>query len=271
MRDVSVMRDRRWILRGVNWRVEAGTLAAVLGPNGSGKSTLARVAAGHWWPTRGACEILGGKFGESNLTELRKQIRLVQPAGPYDVENSLTAREVVLTGFFGTLALYDKVSAGMLRAANRLLKWVGLTRVVDHVYSSLSSGERVRCLMARAMASRPRLLILDEPTAGLDLRAREEVLATVQLLLEMRSPPAVVLITHHVEELPPMTERVLLLHEGRVAAQGTPAQVLKKKILSKVYGVTVAVRGESGRYYLEVHPRAWSALLGKMKSRKKQG
>src|SRR5208282_258236 len=106
-----------------------------------------------------------------------------------------------------------------------------------------------------------RLLILDEPTAGLDLRAREQVLATVDMLLKTRKPPTVLLITHHVEQLPPATDQVLLLHRGRPEARGTMRQVLNPKILSRVYGVPVTVRNESGRYYTQVHPSAWKRLL----------
>src|ERR1700722_446103 len=113
LRGVGVMRDNRWILRDIDWTVAAGTMAAVLGPNGSGKSTLARIAACHLWPTAGDVAVLGGKFGETSLPELRHRIRLVQAAGPYDIDPSLTAREVVLTGFFGSIGLYDEVTDEM--------------------------------------------------------------------------------------------------------------------------------------------------------------
>jgi len=235
----------------------------VVGPNGSGKSTLARVAACHWWPSRGRCAILGQEFGRTDLPALRRLVRLVQPAGPYDVDASLSAREVVLTGYFGSIGLYQPTTDAMHRQARRLLQLVGLAQVLDHPYGSLSSGERIRSLIARAMVDGPRLLILDEPTAGLDLAARERVLATVQMLLKLPDPPAVVLITHHVEELPPATEQVLLLNRGKPAAQGTMAQVLRGNVLSRVYGVPVSVRRQGGRYYLQVHPSAWKELLGK--------
>src|SRR3954463_4002130 len=110
---VGVKRGDVWILRGVNWSVPAGACAAVLGPNGSGKSTLARVLACHLWPTEGEASVLGGRLGEANLPEIRKGIRLVQPAGPYDVDPALTAREVALTGFFGTIGLYDRFTDAM--------------------------------------------------------------------------------------------------------------------------------------------------------------
>jgi iron complex transport system ATP-binding protein len=261
MHGVGVNRGDRWILRDVNWRVEPGTLAAILGPNGSGKSTLARIAACHLWPTTGQCTVLGGKFGEANLPELRKRIRLVQAAGPYDVDPALTAREVVLTGYFGSIGLYQTISAEMNQEAERLLKLLGLGPVVDHTYGSMSSGERMRSLIARALVTRPGLLILDEPTSGLDPLAREQVLGTIQMLLDSKEGPTILLITHHVEELPPGTSQVLLLCEGKPAASGKMEAVLRPEILSKTFGFPVEVRRSNGRYYLEVHPDAWKGLL----------
>ncbi len=271
LRGVGVQRDGRWILRGVDWDVPAGACAAVLGPNGSGKSTLTRILAGHLWPTAGEATVLGGVFGEANLLDLRKEIRLVQAAGPYDVDPGLTTREVVLTGYFSTIGLYDPTTAEMEAEADRLLRHVGLSAVAAHCYSTLSSGERVRSLIARAMVVRPRLLLLDEPTSGLDLLAREQVLATVQRLFERpaavegshrSAPPTVLFISHHVEELPPATSHVLLLSNGAPAAIGTPAEVLRAEVLSEVYGCPLSVRTSNGRYYVEVHPAAWDELLG---------
>jgi iron complex transport system ATP-binding protein len=261
MQGVGVLRDGRWIARDIDFTVQAGALAAILGPNGSGKSTLARIAGCYLWPTVGRCSILGHPFGQANLPELRRQIRLVQPAGPYDVDASLTAVEVVQTGFFGSIGLYDPVTRHRAAEAEKALGRVGLELVCDHPYSSLSSGAKMRSLLARAMVTRPGLLILDEPTSGLDVLAREQVLATVQMLLQSPEPPAILLITHHIEELPPITSQVLLLKEGRSAARGTMQQVLRSDILSNAYGFPVEVRFSGGRYYLEVHPSAWKDLL----------
>jgi iron complex transport system ATP-binding protein len=261
MHGVGVMRDRRWILKDITWQVPAGSLAAILGPNGSGKSTLARIAACHLWPTAGQCSVLGNRFGEANLPELRRNIRLVQPAGPYDVDSALTAREVVLTGYFGSIGLYEKVSEEMAQRADELLHSLGLAAVIDHSYASLSSGERMRSLIARAMATRPRLLILDEPTSGLDPLAREQVLATIDLLLDSADAPTVILITHHIEELPPRTAQVLLLRDGGPVASGPMQKVLESSILSQTFGVPATIRMAGGRYYLEVHPSAWNGLL----------
>jgi len=269
LQGVGVLRDGRWILRDVTWSIPQGTCCAILGPNGSGKSTLTRILAGHLWPTAGHVRVLDGVFGESSLPQLRKQIRLVQAAGPFDVDAELTCHEVVLTGFFSTIGLYDVVTDEMHAEAERLLAQVGLSHVATHPYRTLSSGERVRALMARALAVRPRLLLLDEPTSGLDLLAREQVLATVQRLFEGRqsgsgdqpAPPTTIFITHHVEELPPSTSQILLLSNGAPAALDTPVKVLQAPILSAVYGCPLSVRRSGDRTYIEVHPDAWEGLL----------
>src|SRR5207244_2283378 len=141
-----------------------------------------------------------------------KRIILLQPAGPADVEGELTALEVTLTGLFGTLGLYDSANDAQRHQAGAILARVGLSHVADRPYHTLSSGERVRALIARALIRRPDLLLLDEPTAGLDLLAREQILATIQRLFDASDwRPTVILITHHVEELPPITSEVLLL------------------------------------------------------------
>ena len=268
MRGVGVRRGDAWILRGVDWRIPAAACVAILGPNGSGKSTLTRVLACHLWPTEGEVSVLGNRLGDASLPDVRKRIRLVQPAGPYDVDPEFEARDVVLTGYFGTIGLYDPVTDAMRRHADELLASVGLAKVADHRYATLSSGERVRALIARALVLRPGLLLLDEPTAGLDLLAREQVLGVVQRMFERGSddaappPPATVIITHHVEELPPATSQVLLLgRDGRPVVSGAPEEVLTPASLSRAYGCDVNVRRSAGRYYLEVHPDSWGQLL----------
>lgn len=206
--------------------------------------------------------MLGQTFGEVDLHALRRDLRLVQSASPVELDPDLTTLEVALSGFFGTLGLYDPVTQQMQEDAEALLDQVGLHAVAHHRYATLSSGERMRCLIARALVVRPRLLLLDEPTAGLDLLAREQVLATVQTMIEPAAAPlTVVLITHHLEELPPATSHILLLHDGRAAAQGAPRDVLRAQTLSPVYGCPMEVTETGGRYYAQVHPAAWAGLL----------
>jgi iron complex transport system ATP-binding protein len=258
---VTVKRSARSILRHITWTVPAGRCAAILGPNGSGKSTLARVIMGQMWPTSGTVRVLGAEFGQTDLNKLRESIRLVQSNGVVEIDPEQPTADVVLTGFFGTVGLYDPVTATMRKRASQLLSQVGLSRQAKQPYRTLSSGERMRCLIARALAVRPRLLILDEPTAGLDVLAREQVLATVQQLASTGSGgPTVLMITHHVEELLPQTSAVLLLKNGATAASGAPAKVLRSAVLSAAYNFPVKVTRHGGRFWLSVNSHAWKNL-----------
>ncbi|HEX8324506.1 MAG TPA: ATP-binding cassette domain-containing protein [Tepidisphaeraceae bacterium] len=254
---VTVRRGEREILWGIDWRVEAGEFAALLGPNGSGKSTMARVMLGYLWATRGQVRVAGRLFGETNLHDLREIVRLVQPNGEFDLDGTLSVREAVRTGVGGTLGAYRRATAEQERRVDELIERVGLTRASGGLYGHLSTGERVRCLLARALVNRPTVLILDEPTSGLDVRGREELLAVLEDLATEADRPAVVMITHHVEELPRATTNVLLLDEGRVAAAGRPADVLTSERLSAVYGCPVELRETDGRYFLHAVTRGW--------------
>ena len=266
IRRVTMLRSNRKILRDITWKVPQGSTAAILGPNGSGKSTLARVILGQMWPTKGDVRILGQTFGETDLNALRESIRLVQSNGVVEIEGSETAINVVLTGFFGTVGLYQTVTDPMRKAAVKMLKQVGLTKEIEQPYKTLSNGERMRCLIARALVVKPKLLILDEPTAGLDLLAREQVLATVQQLIERDDePPTVLMITHHVEELLPGTSSVLVLKDGRAVASGKPRDVLKSEVLSSVYNFPVTVDRRAGRFWVQVDPKAWTRLVRPLK------
>ncbi len=258
---VTVTRGGRKILSNINWTVPAGGCAAILGPNGSGKSTLARVIMGQIWPTRGEIRVLGHLFGQTDLNELRESIRLVQPSSALEFDADETVEGVVLTGFFGTVGLYHSVTDTMRRKATRLIRQVGLRAQTAQAYRTLSSGERIRCLIARALVVEVKLLILDEPTAGLDVLAREQVLATVQRLIRQSDPPpAVLMITHHVEELMPETKHVIVLKNGQAAASGLPREVLTAQTLSGVYEFPVQVARTGGRFWLQVHPKAWTRL-----------
>ncbi len=262
LKSVIVTRGQRTILHDINWTVPAGACAAILGPNGSGKSTLVRIIMGQMWPTQGSVSVLGQRFGETDLNQLRESIRLVQTNGPVEFDPDETTLRVVLTGFFGTIGLFKEVTPSMQRRAEKLVRQVGLQKEIGQPFRTLSSGERMRCLIARALAIKPRLLILDEPTAGLDVLAREQVLATVhQLILATKSPPAMLMITHHVEELLPQTQQVLLLQEGRIAASGSPARVIRSAVLSEVYQCPVHVARREGRYWLHVKSTAWKSVV----------
>ena len=263
VRNVTVTRGGRTILRDVSWHVPAGASVALLGPNGSGKSTLSRVVMGQMWPSRGEVDVLGRRFGETDLAEVRANIRIVQSTSVVDVDPEESALRVVLTGFFGTVGLYAEVTPSMEAAAAGALARVGMFRQAAQAYRTLSNGERMRCLIARALVVAPKLLLLDEPTAGLDLLAREQVLATVHMLTQSADPPATVMVTHHVEELLPGTSHVLVLDDGAVAASGDPADVVRSDVLSRVYRFPVTVERHGGRYWTHVEATAWERLAPK--------
>ena len=205
--------------------------------------------------------MLGQKFGETDLNQLRELIRLVQTNGPVEFDPEESTLRVVLTGFFGTVGLFKETTPAMHRRAMKLIAQVGLKKEISQPFRTLSSGERMRCLIARSLAIKPKLLILDEPTAGLDLLAREQVLATVhRLITEGTRPPAVLMITHHVEELLPQTQSVLLLRDGAAAASGPPEVVITSKILSAVYQCPVEVSRREGRFWLRVKLSAWKRV-----------
>ena len=254
---VRLSRGPREILRGIDWHVNAGEFAAILGPNGSGKSTMARIMLGYLWPTKGQVTVAGRVFGETNIHDLREIVRLVQPNGQFDLEPTLSVREAVRTGLFGTLGAYRPATEEQLDRVEALIERVGLTRAGNNKYGELSTGERVRALVARALVSKPTLMILDEPTSGLDIRGREELLSVLEELAEEPDRPALIMITHHVEELPRATSNVILLEDGIAAASGRPADVLNSDILSRVYGCPVELRQTDGRYFLHAVTRGW--------------
>ena len=201
------------------------------------------------WATEGTITTFGQTFGQTNLLKLKARFRMVQPNSLLDIDPDMTAGDVVLTGFFGSANLYDRPGAKMRKRASELIETVRLQRVQKHSFNTLSTGERMRCLVARALAVEPELLILDEPAAGLDLRARELVLSSLDTLMASQRGLTLVMITHHLEELPRSISNVLLLKEGSVVAQGPPRKVLTGPVLSKAYECSVRVRRLNGAYH----------------------
>jgi iron complex transport system ATP-binding protein len=258
---VSVVRGTTTILRDVDWTLPVGSSVAVLGPNGSGKTTLMRLITGYLWPTTGTVDVLGQRLGTVDLRQLRRDIAVVDPSERFGVDTDLSALDAVLTGYFGTLSLYDTVTDEQVAHAEHLLEVVGLGHRKGHRLGVLSTGETRRTLLARALVHLPRLLILDEPTAGLDVASRERVLATIDQLRRLHPELTVIMVTHHVEELSPRTEQVVLISGGRIVAAGRPDEVITPERLTAVFGCKVFVQKRMGRWWLEVLPEAWLDLL----------
>lgn len=245
--DVSLVRGGRAVLAGVDWTVRAGEHWVVLGANGSGKTSLIRIAALVEHPSSGTVDVLGERLGRTDVRRLRPRIGLTSGALVDRLRPTLTAVEVVMTGRHAALEPWwhdydDHDRAEALDQLGRL----GVGHVADQPLGTLSSGERQRVLLARTLAGDPGLLLLDEPTAGLDLPAREELVGALGALAADPAAPPSVLVTHHLEEVPPGTTHALALRAGEVLAAGPVATVLRTDVLSACFGLDLVV-GHDGR------------------------
>jgi iron complex transport system ATP-binding protein len=249
------------VLRGVDCQVPRGAVTALLGGNGSGKSTLLRLVAGYHFPTAGRIAVLGERFGACDLSELRRRIGVVDPGGAWTFDDRTTVRQAVATGFFGKLIpWFDEPSSAQLAEADDALAQVGIVHAADRPFATLSTGERRRALLARAWLQRPELLLLDEPTAGLDLLAREMFLATLDGLVRTRPALTVVMATHVLDDLLPATSHILLMNGGRTTHQGEPDRVLTNEILQAAFGAPVRVQRIDGRWHWMVSADGWKKL-----------
>ncbi|MCC5829303.1 MAG: ATP-binding cassette domain-containing protein [Phycisphaeraceae bacterium] len=263
-RGVTVQRGARRILDDVSVKLQAGRCHVLLGPNGCGKTTLAGVITGAVPTMAGMVGVLGHVIGQCDIRALRRSIAVVNSVVSSEghhpsnaaVDGSLSARRVVWTGFFGTVGLYDRPDAEQCELADRLLESMGMLERAGQVFQTLSSGEQRRVAMARALACRPRLLILDEPTTGLDPSAREQLLAALATVLNWPDPPTVLMITHHVEEIPRAAAQVILMKDGRIIDAGEPSRCMTPEQLTRLFDCRMYVRRVSGRWWLEVLPEA---------------
>ncbi|WP_434316895.1 ABC transporter ATP-binding protein [Leifsonia sp. P73] len=248
LRDVTFRRDGRHILEDIGFAVRAGEHWALLGPNGAGRSTVLGFCGAVAFPTSGTVDVLGQRLGRVELQELRRHIGQVNPRHP--VRSPLTVTEVVLTGITGTLEppmRWEPTAAEVARASD-LIRTIGLDGLRDARWPTLSQGERGRALIARALVSEPRLLLLDEPTTGLDVAAREQLLETIDGLSVAVPDLASVLVTHHLEELPETTSHALLLSHGRIVAAGPIAEAVTTGTVSAAFEHPIRVEREEGRW-----------------------
>ncbi|WP_433630413.1 ABC transporter ATP-binding protein [Nocardia sp. CA-120079] len=248
--DVTIRRSGHTLVGPVTWQVELDERWVVLGPNGAGKTSLLRMAAAEVHPTSGIAHLLGEVIGKTDVNELRPRIGWSSAAVASRIPRDEKVSDLVVSAGYAVLGRwrerYDDVDTD--RAID-MLESLGAEHLSDRTYGTLSEGERKRVLIARAMMTDPELLLLDEPAAGLDLGGREELVERLGDLASDPDSPAMVLVTHHVEEIPPGFTHGLLLNEGAVIAQGLLPDVLTAENLSEAFRQSIALDRVDGRYF----------------------
>lgn len=248
-RTVSVRRGPSLLLDSVDWRVEPGERWVLMGPNGAGKTTLLQIAAGRLHPTSGRVVILGEELGAVDLSELRQSIGWASGSLLDSIPAAESVHDTVLTGAWSVTGrwreAYDTVD--VQRARELLSRW-GLSGLAQRTFGTLSEGERKRTLIARSLMADPEMLLLDEPAAGLDLAGRESLVASLAEAASDPASPTMVLVTHHVEEIPPGFTHALLLSRGRIVAAGPLPDVMTDRHVSAAFGAPIIVEGRDGRW-----------------------
>lgn len=248
--NVSFHRNQKRILEDVSWSVKKGQHWCLLGLNGSGKTTLLNVVNGYHWPTEGKVHVLGRTFGQANLPELRKEIGWVSSSLQQRFREFDTVLQIILSGKFASIGLYDAVEEKDITRAKELMELLECEQLQDQTYGVLSQGERQRVLIARALMAEPKLLILDEPCTGLDLISREQLLEFIAKVADDPDGPTLIYVTHHVEEILPCFTHTLLMREGEVFASGRTDEQLTEAKLSEFFERPVAVQKQQNRTWI---------------------
>ncbi|MGD0031838.1 ABC transporter ATP-binding protein [Paenibacillus illinoisensis] len=250
MEHVSLRREDNQILDDVHLHIEQGENWVILGRNGSGKTTLLEMMNGYMFPSQGRIEVLGNLYGQCDVREVRKEIGYISQT----LIEKLTLRdpvwEVVATGAFAFLRFYQTIPDEVKTRALNLLDDMGFAKLANHPLGTLSQGERKKVMLARSLMADPKLLIMDEPCAGLDLYEREKMLAEIDRLRQRNI--TVVYVTHHVEEIMPLFTHVALIREGRIAAAGNKHDVLTQDTIKHTYDIPVDIQWDHDRPWIRV-------------------
>lgn len=251
-RDLELRRDALPVLKLPSWNVREGERWVVLGPNGCGKSSLALALLGRLHPWEGSVEVLGLASGRDDILPLRKGVAFSGDVLDPLVDSSVTCLDIVSTSFVGTIGMkFDRPTPRQTDLARKELRAWGLSGLETRPLCSLSLGQRRRAWLARAMAPKPRLLVLDEPCAGLDPSAREEFLEHLDLVSHEHPELPIVLVTHHVEEIPPSFTHALILGGGSVLGQGPLFSTLNSRALSRAFGRSFKLSHRKGKFKLD--------------------
>lgn len=250
VQNIHVYRNGKTMLKRVDWDVERGQHWTILGLNGSGKTTLLNVVNGYLWPNDGTVRVLGETFGDTYIPDLRKRIGWVSNAMIDNFDKRDPAIEIVLSGKFGALRLFEKVTEEEIQEAVALMERFNCAHLVNKTFEHLSQGERQRVQIARAFMAKPEILILDEPCSGLDVLERENVLQTIEQLAKQPGAPTLIYVTHHVEEILPCFTHVLLMKDGESIAAGTRHDILTENVLSDFFETPVSLQLQRERVWL---------------------
>ena len=249
LNNITVLREGRAILNNVDWQVDADQRWVIIGPNGAGKTTLLRVAAAQIHPTSGQATILGERLGEINVFDLRTRIGFASSALAAHMPNSETVLNAVMTAAYAVTGRWNEKYEDIdERRARRVLAEWKLSELADRAFGTLSDGERKRTQIARAVMADPELLLLDEPVASLDLAAREQTISTIGQYAQSPYAPAIVMVTHHLEEIPIGFTHAMIVNDGQVYAAGTIESTLTSEKISEAFGFSMIVTNEGGRY-----------------------
>jgi iron complex transport system ATP-binding protein len=253
LRGVSVRREASLLLRNVDWTAHEDERWIVIGPNGAGKTTLLQVAATLLHPTEGTVEVLGERLGDVDVFELRTRIGLTSASLAERVPASEKVIDLVLTASYAILGRWkEEYESSDVTRAVELLDALGCAHLIRRRFATLSEGERKRVQIARAMMPDPEMLLLDEPAAGLDLGGREDLLRRLSVLAMNPKAPMMVLVTHHVEEVPDGFTHAMLLRRGGVLVAGPIEEVFTAKNLSRCFGMPLDIERHQNRW------RAWA-------------
>ena len=246
---VSVRRGAATLLDAVDWVVEEDERWVVLGPNGAGKTTLMQIASAQLHPSEGDAHVLGERMGATDVFELRPRIGLASASLAERIPRTEAVRDVVVSASYGVVGRWrEEYDQPDHERAQGLLNELGVARLADRTFGTLSEGERKRVQIARALMTDPELLILDEPAAGLDLGGREDLVSTLSVLALDGVAPAIILVSHHVEEIPPNFTHVLMLRGGKVVVAGPLEHVMNEHNLSATFGMPLVLEQTAGRY-----------------------
>ena len=249
-RRVSLRRGGQVLVGPITWQVELDERWVVIGPNGAGKTSLLRIAAAMEHPSSGTAHVLGERLGRTDMAELRQRVGLSSSALSQRVPDGEVVRDLVVSAGYAVLGRWrEKYESVDYERAVDTLESLGAEHLADRTYGTLSEGERKRVLIARSLMTDPELLLLDEPAAGLDLGGREELVSRLADLAADADAPALVLVTHHVEEIPPGFSHALILSEGQTVAGGLLHDTLTSENLSTAFGQSIALDTIDGRYF----------------------